>query len=879
MFCSSCGNSLTQAAAFCPHCGARREPALVGSAATPAGTVHGAAEGLPVAAPDPVVTSGPVPDAPTPAPAPAVGAATAAVRERAATLLHRMRIDKELAATTGKQAAAVIAAGVLVLTLAGFIAGTVTDTHLGLTEWLRLAAFTLGSSFGATLKISGDMDLGVSGEGHASVWLFALTTTVTLAAGGALAILGARQEKRRASSNHLELLGGALTSGATFAAGLLVMAIASRGTWTALPFDWFGDSSGVTFHAHLGVVSALVGGLLLASLFSLAGRAFVLRRSAMLAPVTANITSRVRVVAGDLATPVFFVLTLSVLVLASALTQIRSLDELGWMLLVMLAAGPTAALTGSVVMMGTTLIGDTSYSGDAAEVFDGGHSTHAAVGMFASGSDPSRWWLLLPLLAAVVAGVIVAARRPVTANKLTSVWKTGAVTAAMFGLLGLLLRLHATVSASGSAEGMSAHASTTASGHAGLVSLVLLSFLWGAVARAAGIWLTVPLARRFPRTIAAAARVSTRTATGRRFSGPWAAQLADLSAQLGRPLPAHKLPSALSSDPRDVTVAAPLSAKPHWGKRTAVAGGVLAVLAIAWLAIDKIAIPMMYGPSTVAEAYFDDLSAGNANDALALTGRGGVAHGPLLTKEALAASLKAAPISDVSTRLLPSEDGSDIRAVAVTYKLGGRTTHGKVWLLKDHKHKLFGIWDSWKMASTSGLISVDNDEHITSVTIDGITVPGNTAYEVFPGRHTVTGDASGLYVVPPVDRTITLPGGEDEAMLSASLSPQGVDDITQGAIDAVNACFDTHEAQPENCPDLPYEYSSDDSKPVTWEWSGTPSVNVDTSYGSIDVNLTGTADLTYVDYWTGDKVTKSESVDLSGSLLDDTDPTSVDFTY
>ena len=100
--------------------------------------------------------------------------------------------------------------------------------------------------------------------------------------------------------------------------------------------------------------------------------------------------------------------------------------------------------------MGSTGVGSVDGRGDFGGLRDISGSQHHSLGMFDAEEHVSYFLMLIPIAAAVIAGVAAGARRPVMANKLTAVWNSGVANAVVFLVLGIILRVTSTVKASAS---------------------------------------------------------------------------------------------------------------------------------------------------------------------------------------------------------------------------------------------------------------------------------------------------------------------------------------------------------------------------------------------------------------------------------------------
>jgi hypothetical protein len=841
MFCPTCGNRLPSDAGFCPSCGTAR-PALADDTDQAPAPSPGTEPASPPPAPQaPPVSAGPA--------APSVGSTA---RTATAGFLTRLRIDKPLAVTAAKQAAVVLGAAVVTLTLIELIIVLVTDVHLGLTEVLRSAVFVVGAAFGGALHLSGEANFFGSAAGEVKVWV--VPTFVTVLLGGTIAVLGARHERTRKSENAEELVGGALMTGAAITIGLLILSVLSRGSFSA-----GGGDSDISASANIGLSfwSLLFGGLVVATASSLIGRVLASSSTSYIRGARARISGRVPTATGDLQTPVLFVATLAVICVVAGGVEYLVSDGPAKGLLLVLPFLPTVALAMGALGMGATGVATATGSGNALDIFDMSQSQHSSAGMFGADSHVSYWLLALPVAAAIVAGVASGARSPVTRDKLTSVWKSGAATALLFLVLGLLLRVTGSGKATGGYGDVSVGGSAHMSVHMGLVSLVLLAFAWGCLARAAGIWLTVPLARRLPRTVEFAGRKAARLAGEQRLAPAWSAELASLTRQLG------KQPRRTAEDANYDNAYLPsgLTAKKHTGK---ILGGVCVgavVLGGAWLVLDKVVAPRLWGPQTQVSAYFAKLQNGDAAGALAMQD-GRPPHGPLLTNAALRKQMSQSPIGHV--RILHTETGDGWATVKLRYQTDGTTRTGSVDLVSDTKHKHFLVWPTWKLASATSQLQLKYGGALASARVDGVEVGAGTL-DVFPGTHAVTGKADPLFDAQQRTRTIGFPGRSSSVRVRTSLSGAGESAVENAALAAISACADQGLISPKDCTGWPDVWAMD-AKNVEWTLPSQPSVQVSTEGdGTIAVEVTGTAHVDYREPYIGAE-SEDDDLDMYGTV-------------
>lgn len=805
LFCHHCGQSLPEDASFCPSCGTQR-PSVATSTAT--------ASAARLATTKQVVTTAP---ALTVTPSPRT----------------RARVDRSLAVTAARHALLVLGVALVGLTMIAAVASAVLGVGVGLSQLTRIAAFCLGSAFAGTVQLDGSVDFLVSVGAHVSLW--APPTTVTLILSAALAWLGARQERTRQSSTVPEFLGGASVSGAALTVGLLLLALVSRGSLIVnSPYLALMGS------ASIGLLSLLVGGLLIGTLSSLLGRVVARRSTEAVQDVRRYLSGRVNAPAGDLQTSVLFVVLVLALSLGTLVIVLLTHDDRLLSLAGLAGFIPTSAFAAASLFMGATWTASTN--GDHLPSSAG--DLNGSLGMVGASHDLTAYLLVVPLLAALVAGLLVGCRAPVTERRLASVCRTGISTAGAFLLLALVLRVVASFGgAHRYAVPVRSSIDVSMSWHGGLLSVALVAFVWGALARAAGVWLTIPFAQRLPRAATVSGSVASQLAGKPPLDADWGTKLAQL--------PQRGL-----------------------GRRAVLVLGVLLAVLVGGAVLDKIVIARVLGPEAAVSSYFGKLSDGDARGVLAMQ-RGMASSGPLLTKDALRAQLREAPFHNVEVGKVSRD--KDYATVQVTYEAGSTHQSGTLSLHQDPNDKVLGLWPRWKLTDTTAKLVVAVDGPVLRTTVDGVEVPAtHEPIAVFPGQHALTAAPAQGFMASPSTVELAAPGDLATAKVTAYLGSSARDAIEAAAMKSLDDCIAQQVLAPKGC-DFPQVYASETTG-VRWRRIAKPDVAVGDSTGlsglgdpdpaasaKISVDLSVNLDLRYQDNAYGQVQSEHQQVSLEMS--------------
>ncbi|WP_157412870.1 hypothetical protein [Aeromicrobium sp. Root236] len=261
-------------------------------------------------------------------------------------------------------------------------------------------------------------------------------------------------------------------------------------------------------------------------------------------------------------------------------------------------------------------------------------------------------------------------------------------------------------------------------------------------------------------------------------------------------------------------------------KKILIGVGVLVALGIVAVIGISVANKMYFGPEKQAEAYFDALSSGNADDALDLVRLDYSSdERVLLTDDVLEASdttISKASFGDVETH-------GDTATVTARYTIDGAQQSQELTLEKTGSR--FGVFDEWKIIDPGlGTVSVTApgasslDVNGLSVDVegldDGVTLPA------FPAEYQIAPD-SGSSLLSYGAKTVTI--GKDEESLEFEAEPnnQFMAQVAQQAKTFLDACIKRHEAEPEGCPNRTYW---SDLKDVSWKLTEEPTYTVESDY-------------------------------------------------
>ncbi|MGA4669410.1 hypothetical protein ACPCG0_06365 [Propionibacteriaceae bacterium Y1923] len=248
----------------------------------------------------------------------------------------------------------------------------------------------------------------------------------------------------------------------------------------------------------------------------------------------------------------------------------------------------------------------------------------------------------------------------------------------------------------------------------------------------------------------------------------------------------------------------------------------------------------------VVRQYLQALAAGDVDAARSLGPLGGAGSTALMTREAYAEALKAAPITEVNVPTT-DENATDIPA---TYKLGDQEVSTRFRVRKLDS-------GSWEMAQTTVTFRMQG----TSVTnvpliVNGVRLDWDTPLELFPGAYQVTTGLPFISFAATDSLTVLHLGYSDTTShpVTPLLTEAGTAAFKKAVTTSLTQCTSRKELAPANCP---MNYGS--SKPVvpgtvTWTLNGDPVtparsglVATDLSKAEVTVNASFTLSLVFTD--------------------------------
>jgi hypothetical protein len=686
---------------------------------------------------------------------------------------------------------ALVAAGLYAVSV---VIAAVTLTIVGsatIGDWFRVAGWAQGMTFRGSLDSSGSTGgggLSLGGAVHAT----AQPGLLLLAGLAAAALLAVRSERYRPSADLASALTRSALAGGGAAAVSVVVALITRGDVGSASAD---GSSG-SFSAGIGVPSVLVGAVVFVTLASAAARLAVgwqrlvpprwQQDAAPWLPAAQGVVE-------------FAVVAVGLAVVADVIVLLASGAPYGaW--LGALADFPLEQA--AVVLFGAGAV----FSAGATSGLGGADTS---VGTFVGGAPGWVWLLLLiPLAAAAAAGARSVLRRPPTAKvPMAASWHFGVLL-----LVGAsVVTFVSSISASGDISFLSGEA------HVGLGwgSVILAALVWGTLIPVVGFYLVRLLMGASPHLLV---RLGT---VGRGYLDPqWSVALGqppDSASAARRPysgLPGQQfVPTPGSGDwsaaasvpgpqasPQPPQPPRPVSPKT---KRLLGAAAIVAVVLLAALVGVKVLDSIVFTPAAQASTYLHDLASGDAAGALQT---GPPVAGPTLTDAALRMQETKAPMTNITTGA--STVVGDQTSVAVSYDLGSRPVHTTLTLAR--AGSTYGVFDHWKLTSTTAQVNVTFAGGVSQVTLNGAGISGQSGtvtVNVLPGALVFgsagSSAASAYETVAPSPGSDTIadsPAAQATVQLQQNLTPAGNAAVLAAVDQAFTACTAQAVLAPTGCP-------------------------------------------------------------------------------
>lgn len=211
----------------------------------------------------------------------------------------------------------------------------------------------------------------------------------------------------------------------------------------------------------------------------------------------------------------------------------------------------------------------------------------------------------------------------------------------------------------------------------------------------------------------------------------------------------------------------------------------------------------------VVRQYLTALAAGDPDTALALAQSTGTGSSKLITKQAYAASLKQAPITQVQVPEAP-ENATEIPA---SYTLGKDVVRTTFKVVKQDN----GSWLLNRATVTFRPIGTGVDQ--VPLLVNGVPMTWGNAMELLPGRYQMS---TGLaWLAYPANNTLTVPhlnyGTTTDHQITPVLTPAGKQAFLQAAQRSLQLCLSRRELSPANCPQS--VEASPDLIPGSPQWS------------------------------------------------------------
>ena len=287
-----------------------------------------------------------------------------------------------------------------------------------------------------------------------------------------------------------------------------------------------------------------------------------------------------------------------------------------------------------------------------------------------------------------------------------------------------------------------------------------------------------------------------------------------------------------------------------------VAGIMVVVLVVGLIVIATNSVPgtapvAARTPEQVVEKFFDALQEHDAEAAIALQA-GEVPASELLTDEVLRRSQEIAPISDVSVK----QTGA--ASVHVTYRLGDEEAQADFPVVQNQD-------GDWQLAHVTTTVQVARPTNVP-VLINDVELTTDSV-EAFPGAYLMTTSLTRIeYDAEPflVQGPESFPVLEPQPRLSA----EGITAFRENVEEALAACMERRELEPEGCPQLVTAGSEQQADPATIRWTlvGDPVEQLDPVLSDQDQTV-AEADLT-VTVALSVKVKNGETEGMAGEQYD-----------
>ncbi len=248
-----------------------------------------------------------------------------------------------------------------------------------------------------------------------------------------------------------------------------------------------------------------------------------------------------------------------------------------------------------------------------------------------------------------------------------------------------------------------------------------------------------------------------------------------------------------------------------------VAGIMVVVLVVGLIVIATNSVPgtapvAARTPEQVVEKFFDALQEHDAEAAIALQA-GEVPASELLTDEVLRRSQEIAPISDVSVK--QTGDAS----VHATYRLGTEEAQADFPVVQNED-------GDWQLAHVTTTVQVTRPTNVP-VLVNDVELTADSV-EAFPGAYLMTTSLTRIeYDAEPflVQGPESFPVLEPQPRLSA----EGITAFRENVEEALAACMERRELEPEGCPQLVTAGSEQEVDPATIRWTliGDPVADID----------------------------------------------------
>jgi hypothetical protein len=440
-----------------------------------------------------------------------------------------------------------------------------------------------------------------------------------------------------------------------------------------------------------------------------------------------------------------------------------------------------------------------------------GGSGSAGAGLF-SGHLPTYCWLLLviPIVSILAAGIRTTVSAPLTP---TLAWdrvlRCAVIAAAAAWVIAYITSI---IGGEGGGVGFISGSGTIRVGM-GIVASLLVGAVVGALMPLSGFYAARYAGMHAPQIV-----IGLATVGNGRLDAEWARAIGDADPTHVAPRPPSRAPvgpppvpsaaSTFSASPTERpsvgSTVPPVQASPrpprefHMTPRIKAAlygvGGLAVVVVAAVIGLNVAGAS--HTPTSVADAYLQDIATGNASGALATTD--GQWTGPWLSKQALSAQDQANPITHIQTGSATVTGSTAV--VPVSYWVGSTPVAGSTITLHSEGSQDV-LFTRWVVADPIARLSVQGGV----VSVDGSLTPASgSPILVFPGAPVIQAQKSADSDIETSlsgdNNTTVAPGQSVHVSTKTQLTSAGSSAVIASVDQSLQQCLNSTSVTPPNCP-------------------------------------------------------------------------------